>query len=130
MLLRSSRFGLAVTLVVIAFGCLLVAFGLQGLLRSPSATDIILLAVGVYALWQAVKTPYGLRVEDGRLSLVGLFPRSVPMAELARVQLVRGGFRRNLNYRFLRGDGSMAFAADATLWRASDVEKLIGLPVE
>jgi hypothetical protein len=86
--------------------------------------------VGVYALWQALQTPYGLRVEDGELSLVGLFPRSVPVAELARVQLVRSGYRRNLNYRFLRRDGSLAFKADATLWRAADVEKLIGMPVE
>jgi hypothetical protein len=130
--LRPRRAALAFAAIVGVVSLVLLGIGLRDVVLAPSFLAPVLVLAGGYGLWQVVRTPLELRVEDGQLTVRALGGGSVPVADLARVELARQSVLRPQVLRFVRRDGSVAFASDAGPWEPRQLKGLldaIGVPI-
>ncbi|HYZ00566.1 MAG TPA: hypothetical protein VFA92_03650 [Candidatus Binatia bacterium] len=130
--IRPRRAALGFAAIVAAVSLVLLGIGVRDLVSQFTLVAPALVLAGAYGLWQVARTPFELRVADGQVTVRALGGGSVPVADLARVELARQSVLRPQVLRFVRQDGTVAFATDAGPWEPSQLKQLLdglGVPL-
>ena len=130
--IRPRRAALGLAAIVAAVSLVLLGIGVRDLLFAFTLVAPALVLAGAYGLWQVARTPFELRVADGQVTVRALGGGSVPAADLARVELARQSVLRPQVLRFVRHDGTVAFATDAGPWEPRQLKQFLdglGVPL-
>lgn len=130
--LRPRRAALGFAAIVAAVSLVLLGIGVRDLLFAFTIVAPALVLAGAYGVWQVARTPLELRVADGQVTVRALGGGTVAVADLARVEVARQSVLRPQALRFVRHDGTVAFATDAGPWEPRQLKQLLdslGVPL-